>query len=300
MKPVIMIAGPTASGKSALAIHLAKRLGGEVINADSMQVYSDLRVISARPDKDEMEGVPHHLFGHIDGAVRYSVGEWTREAVPLALDCLARGKYPILVGGTGLYFKALTDGLSNIPAIPEQILDQLKARLDENGFAALHSVAMACDPIATERLLGEDPQRLLRILSVYQHTGRPLSVWQQNTRPIIPRGYWKGILLNPPRGELYRKIDKRFEAMIEAGGRGEVDKILSRDLDRSLPVMKAIGVSQSFISDGTDWIRLCQRDTRRFAKRQKTFFRKSASDWVQLSRIDGPTVLKLENFIIKD
>lgn len=300
MKPVIMIAGPTASGKSALAIHLAKRLGGEVINADSMQVYSDLCVISARPRQSEMQGIPHHFFGHIDGAVRYSVGAWVREAVPAALECLARDKYPILVGGTGLYFKALTDGLSNIPAIPDLLLQKLKERLDQDGFDVLHREAVECDPAATSRLLGEDPQRLLRILSVYQHTGRPLSVWQQNTRPIIPQGFWKGIFLNPPREELYRKIDSRFEAMIQQGGRQEVDKILSRNLDRGLPVMKAIGVSQSFEAEGSDWIKLCQRDTRRLAKRQKTFFRKSAANWVQISRFDHLTALILENFIIKD
>ena len=175
MKPVIMIAGPTASGKSALAIHLAKRLGGEVINADSMQVYSDLRVISARPDPDEMSGIAHHLFGHVDGAQRYSVGAWTRDAVPQILDCLARDVYPILAGGTGLYFKALTDGLADIPDIPQSVVNTLKNRLSNEGYQALLAQAVNADPTASARLLGQDPQRLLRILSVYNHTGRPLS-----------------------------------------------------------------------------------------------------------------------------
>ena len=289
MKPVIMIAGPTASGKSALAVRLARQLDGEVINADSMQVYSDLRVISARPTAPDMGGVPHHMFGHIDASVRYSVGAWTREAVPIILDCLARGKYPILTGGTGLYFKALTEGLADIPDIPFSVVEGLKIRLKQEGFNPLLGEAYSCDPTATARLLGQDPQRLLRILSVFEHTGQPLSTWQANTRPIIPKGYWRGIMLDPPRGELYRRIDKRFEDMVDTGGRSEIKALLARDLPRGLPAMKAIGVGQSFSvpesfsTGGVEWISLCQRDTRRFAKRQKTFFRKYAHDWTWIS-----------------
>jgi len=287
MKPVIMIAGPTASGKSALAVQLAKQLDGEVINADSMQVYSDLRVISARPNSEDMAGIPHHMFGHIDGAVRYSVGAWVREVVPIILDCLARGKYPILAGGTGLYFKALTEGLADIPDIPFTVVEGLKVRLDKEGFNQLLSEAYECDPIATARLLGQDPQRLLRILSVFEHTGRSLSEWQTNTHPVIPKNYWQGIMLDPARGELYRRIDSRFEHMIETGGREEIDSLLSRNLPRGLPAMKAIGVGQSFIATGNDWVALCQRDTRRFAKRQKTFFRKYAHNWTWVSNPNG-------------
>ena len=168
MKPVVMIAGPTASGKSALAIRMAQRLDGEVINADSMQVYKDLRIISARPDTSEMNGIPHHLFGHVDGGLRYSVGLWQRDVVPIILDCLARDKTPILVGGTGMYFKSLTDGLADIPDVPDDILETLKVRLTHEGFEPLYNEALAHDPVATGRLLGQDPQRLLRILSVYQ------------------------------------------------------------------------------------------------------------------------------------
>lgn len=300
MKPVIMIAGPTASGKSALSVGLAKRLGGEVINADSMQVYRDLRVISARPNREEMADVPHHMLGHIDGAIRYSVGAWVREAVPKILDCLARDKYPILTGGTGMYFKALTDGLADIPDIPFSVVEALTNRLDTDGFDVLLAEGYQCDPVATARLLGRDPQRLLRILSVYQHTGRPLSEWHGNTRPVIPKGFWKGIMLDPARGELYRRIDRRFETMIEAGGRDEVDQLLARGLDRGLPVMKAIGVNQSFVATGQDWIALCQRDTRRFAKRQKTYFRKYAHNWEHISRFDDHKVDYIENYITGD
>ena len=143
----------------------------------------------------------------------------------------------------------------------------------------LKSEAQAYDPIAAARLLGEDPQRLLRILSVYEYTGRALSEWQENTRPVIPKGFWHGIILNPQRQTLYERINNRFEQMINIGGQQEIDAILSRKLPRDVPVMKAIGVGQSFESSGDEWVGLCQRDTRRFAKRQMTYFRKYAHDW---------------------
>lgn len=297
MKPVIMIAGPTASGKSALAVRLAKELGGEVINADSMQVYSDLRIISARPADDEMKTVPHHLFGHVDGGTRYSVGAWIRQAVPIIIDCLARGIYPILVGGTGMYFKALTDGLADIPDVPDYIMAGLKERLSGEGIKNLQAEAQHCDPIATARLQGDDPQRLLRILSVYQHTGKPLSLWQQDTtRPIIPKPDWRGVMLSPPRDELYARIDKRFEKMVEMGGLNEVQDLLSRDLAPDLPVMKAIGVSQLLSAKGEAWISLCQRDSRRFAKRQMTYFRKYAHDWAWHTHVDIKTLTMMDIF----
>lgn len=297
MKPVVMIAGPTASGKSALAIRLAHALNGEVINADSMQVYKDLRIISARPSDDEMESIPHHLFGHIDGRVRYSVGTWVQEAVPVILDCLARGKYPICVGGTGLYFKALTDGLADIPDVPQSLMDNLKARLHSDGYDALAAKAMEVDPVAAHRLLGQDPQRLLRILSVYEQSGQPLSFWQRNTRPIIPKGYWRGIMLNPPREGLYQRINARFLKMLENGGQAEVKRLLERDLPRDLPVMKAIGVQQVLNEPERQWVNICQRDTRRFAKRQKTFFRKYAVNWAWNSRLPTDNLDDLGNYI---
>ncbi len=297
MKPVVMIAGPTASGKSALAVRLAHHLDGEVINADSMQVYKDLRVISARPSEAEMEGVPHHLFGHVDGSVRYSVGAWLREAVPVILDCLARGKYPICVGGTGLYFKALTDGLADIPDVPPSVIERLKQRLADEGYPALAAKAVEVDPRAAGRLLGEDPQRLLRILSVYEHSGQPLSFWQSKTRPIIPSGFWRGIMLDPPRGELYRRINDRFLTMVDNGGFAEVERLRARGLPYDLPVMKAIGVRQLEGADNSAWINLCQRDTRRFAKRQKTFFRKYAHNWAWNDRLSSQALQKLGKYI---
>ncbi len=297
MKPVVMIAGPTASGKSALATRLAKALNGEVINADSMQVYKDLRIISARPTADEMEDIPHHLFGHIDGSLRYSVGAWVREAVPVILDCLARGKLPICVGGTGLYFKALTDGLADIPDVPELVMDGLKHRLKTQGYDILAAKAAKIDPIAAQRLLGRDPQRLLRILSVYEHSGQTLSFWQSQTRPVIPNGYWKGLMLVPPRDVLYGRINARFLEMVDNGGSKEVKRLIERNLMRDLPVMKAIGVQQYLSEDESNWIEICQRDTRRFAKRQKTYFRKYAHNWAWKCREQVNNISEVVNYI---
>ena len=284
MKAVLFIAGPTASGKSRFATDLAVQHSGEVINADALQVYSDLRVISARPTKDEMQGVPHHMFGHIDGAHRYSTGQWAREAVGVILDVLARGKLPIVVGGTGLYFKALTDGLAEIPAVSSGGAQTL---LDAEGIEGLRARAEVLDAISTQRVLGNDPQRLLRIVSVAEETATPLSEWQANTRPVIPRGYWRSCVLLPPRDVLYERINQRFDVMLEEGGLAEVKALVARGLAQDLPVMRAIGfktIAAALRGEHSfeTGVELAKRDTRRFAKRQMTWFRGQAPDWPQI------------------
>jgi len=218
MKCVRCMTGPTASGKSGAAVRLAKSVGGEIINADALQVYKDLHILSARPTQAEMDGVPHHLFGHIDGAQRYSVGQWLREAVPVIQDVLARGHVPIIVGGTGLYFKALTEGLAHVPEPNSTAKTQSKTLLEQKGIAALRREAERVDPVAAARVLGNDPHRLLRIVAVAHGTQKRLSAWQAMTQPVIPRGYWHGMIIAPPRDELYAKIETRFDAMISAGG----------------------------------------------------------------------------------
>lgn len=282
--PVLCIAGPTASGKSAVAISLAKMLGGEVINADALQVYSDLGVISARPDAAEMDGVPHHMFGHIDGRVRYSVGAWRDEVVPIILDIMARGRVPIITGGTGLYFRALTDGLADIPAIASTIRAGVQDDLNVKGIKALREEAERVDPAASARVLGDDPARLSRIVEVARSTGRPLSDWQEATRPIIPRPYWDGVKLLPNRATLYERINQRFDTMSDDRGFNEVRALMARNLNPDLPVMKAIGVPQlAGILSGDvsheEGIEAAKRETRRFAKRQFTWFRGQAKDW---------------------
>lgn len=307
MNPILCIAGPTASGKSAWALSLAKIYDGEIVNADALQVYADLQIISARPKLSEMLNVPHHMFGHIDGAKKFSTGHWVREAQTTILEILARGKVPILVGGTGLYFKALTEGLANVPEPDPNAVTQAQSLLELHGIDSLRSRAMVVDPVATERVLGRDPQRLLRIVSVALGTARPLSEWQKNTKPILPKNYWLGAKLLPDRAALYAHINERFETMIERGGAREVQALKDRKLDPALPVMKAIGVPQilPFLDDigsAQSALELAKRDTRRFAKRQFTWLRGNMQEWesvhnaVDKARFETLVQRKIEQF----
>ena len=287
MNPVVCIAGPTASGKSAWAVSLAKTVGGEIINADALQVYSDLQVLSARPTHDEIAEVPHHLFGHIKGSRRYSTGKWLDEAVPVILDVLGRGRVPILVGGTGLYFKALTEGLAAVPTPEQAAVDAAQALLDTKGIAALRAKAESLDPVAAARVLGDDPHRLLRIVNVATGTEKPLSVWQADTRPIIPNGYWRGAVLLPERQVLYERINARYGDMIKNGGLDEAKSVLVKNYAPNLPMMKAIGLTPlvAHLKGETDFetaLELSKRDTRRFAKRQFTWWRKTNADWSRI------------------
>ena len=297
MKPIVFIAGPTASGKSAWALELAKTFNGEIINADAMQVYEDLQILSARPTISEMQGVPHHLFGHIAGNIRYSTGQWLREVQPVILDCLAREVVPILVGGTGLYFKALLEGLAKVPAISQDVFESVETILENEGIASLREEALRVDPRATQRILGDDPQRLSRIVSVYRDTGRPLSVWQSETRPIIPKQFCQCAVLIPDRSALYERINARFENMITSGGLNEAKSVFAKNYDNSLPIMKAIGVRQLqgyFAGDTNldDSIALASRDTRRFAKRQLTWFRGQARNWQNVTNNSDKVVFE--------
>ena len=288
MKPVICIAGPTASGKSAWALEIAKSVGGEIINADALQVYADLQILSARPTAAEMDGVPHHLFGHVAGDVRYSAGQWLREVQPIILDCLARNVVPILTGGTGLYFKALIEGIAEVPPVSDDAMSKAQSILDEEGIAALRLEAERMDPIAAARVLGNDPQRLLRIVSVFNQTKKALSDWQADTRPIVPQRFCCRAVILPERQSLYERINSRFEHMIENGGLAEAQAVFARDYDPSLPMMKAIGLQQFFPylrqeASLSESIELAKRDTRRFAKRQFTWFRGQAKNWQQIT-----------------
>ena len=278
MKPIICIAGPTASGKSAFALKVAKALDGEIINADALQVYADLQILSARPTQNEMEGLPHHLFGHVAGDVRYSTGEWLRDVEPLIIDILARDKTPILIGGTGLYFRALLQGMADIPPVSKLVSDETAAALARDGIESLRAEAERLDPVATARVLGNDPQRLQRIVSVARGTGQALSIWQAETYPIIPSRFARYCVLTPPREMLYARINARYDEMLRAGGLEEAKSVFAKGYDETLPVMKAIGLRQlqKYFSDlGTldEAIEDAKRESRRFAKRQMTWFR---------------------------
>jgi tRNA dimethylallyltransferase len=284
-KRAVLIAGPTASGKSALALALAERLGGVIINADSMQVYRDLKIITARPRADEEARVPHRLYGHIDAAENYSVGRWLRDAETVLAEAEAGRRLPIFVGGTGLYFKALTRGLAAVPPIPPQIRDALRARLVEKGPHALHLLLQERDSASAARLLPGDGVRIVRALEVLEATGRPLSEWQQTGKPpLIDPASAVQVFLTPERAELYRRIDARFDAMIKAGALEEVRAVDARALDPRLPAMKAHGVPwlrRHLAGEITlaEAIEGAKKDTRHYSKRQLTWFRNQMPGW---------------------
>jgi tRNA dimethylallyltransferase len=281
----VLIAGPTASGKSALALTLAEKLGGTVINADSMQVYSHLRIITARPTPDEEARAPHRLYGTVDEAENYSVGRWISDAGVLLAELAAAGRIPIMVGGTGLYFKALTSGLAAVPPVPSEIREQVRARVQNEGVAPLYAELIERDPVTAHRLMPLDRVRICRALEVILATGRSLSEWhQEGMAPLIDPARAAKIFLTCERSELVARIEKRFTAMLEAGALDEVRALAARHLDPLLPAMKAHGVPWLLRHiDGE--ISLDEAaaggvmDTRRYAKRQVTWFRGQMAAW---------------------
>jgi tRNA dimethylallyltransferase len=280
----ILIAGPTASGKSGLALDLARRANGAIINADSMQMYRDLRIITARPMPEEEALAPHLLFGVVDGAINFSVGCWLRNLSD-ALEGLAPGKTPIIVGGTGLYFKAALEGLSDIPATPIEVREKIRAEALGRPPEALHAELAAKDPITAARLRPTDPQRILRALEIFEATGRPLASFHgARSQPILDRTACRCVFLAPDRDRLYASIDRRFDAMMSEGALDEVRALKERRLDPALPVMRAHGVPHLIAHlDGRislqDAIARAKLDTRHYAKRQFTFARHQLCDF---------------------
>jgi tRNA dimethylallyltransferase len=291
----VLIAGPTASGKSALALELALNAGGIVINADSMQVYRDLRVITARPTQDEEARVPHRLYGHVDAAVNFSAGAWVADAAKALEEARAEGRLPIFIGGTGLYFKALTAGLSVVPPIPAEMREDVRARLERNGVEALHAELARRDPRAAERLNLRDRTRIARALEVIEATGRSLLDWHHEGQPpLLPKDSFRAVFLAPERDELYARIDARFDAMLGAGALTEVERLAARGLDSLLPAMKAHGVP-ALIRHLRGELSLEEAaiigraDTRHYAKRQFTWFRHQLPEfeWVKPEEARG-------------
>jgi tRNA dimethylallyltransferase len=289
----ILITGPTASGKSALALAFARRHDGVVINADSMQVYDTLKVVTARPDESEMDGIPHRLYGHVRAGAAYSTGDWLREMTVLLDELKAQNRMPVVVGGTGLYFKALTGGLSDMPAIPEDVRAALRARLIGEGPEALHTELVALDPAVAEGLSPKDGQRIVRALEVIVVTGQSIDHYRRQAGPMLvdPTRSRKIVVL-PERKLLHSRIDRRFAQMMDQGAVEEVRALLLLDLPPELPVMKAIGVSQiaamlaGEMSRG-EAIEKASAATRQYAKRQMTWFRNQMDDSWQ--RIDPVT-----------
>ncbi|HWA62192.1 MAG TPA: tRNA (adenosine(37)-N6)-dimethylallyltransferase MiaA [Caulobacteraceae bacterium] len=286
-----LIAGPTASGKSALALRLAQAIGGEVVNADSMQLYRGLEILTAAPPRDDRLLAPHHLFGVADPADGWSVGRWL-DAARRELDDIARWRRKaVVVGGTGLYFHALTKGLAEIPKVPREVVERL-AR--DNGELSLRDRLARLDPEAEARIARGDLQRLLRAVAVAETTGRSLTAWQADTQPALEPGSWRALVLEPDRAALYARCDARLETMLETGAAEEVEALLARNLDPALPAMKAVGVREI-----GDWIAgrvtraealaAAQQATRNYAKRQMTWFRNQTPDWPRITGGDLET-----------
>jgi tRNA dimethylallyltransferase len=285
----VLIAGPTASGKSALALSLAERTGGIIINADSMQVYRDLRIITARPTPDEEARVPHRLYGHVDASVNCSAGMWVGDAAKALEEARAQNRLPIFAGGSGLYFKALTRGLSAVPPIPSEVRDAVRARLERDGPEALHAVLAQRDPVTAERLKPRDRARIARALEVVEATGRSLTDWHRDgLPPLLPPGRVRAVFLAPDREALYARIDARFGTMLAAGALEEVAALTERRLDPLLPAMKAHGVpalmrhlrGEMSLEQAAE---IGRADTRHYAKRQFTWFRHQLPEfeWVK-------------------
>ena len=284
-KRAVLIAGPTASGKTALAITMARARGARIVNADSMQVYGVLDRLTARPDAAELAAAPHFLFGHVDPEMRYSTGAWLDDAHKQIQEAHQENQELIFVGGTGLYFDALINGFAAVPQIAPELIARAEAVVSPLDAAGRRHLLESFDPQTAARIKVADPQRVIRALSVVMATDTPLSAFQAQNGPGLLKGYdLERIVLMSERALLRRRIAERFAAMMEQGAVGEVEALLARDLDPSLPAMKAIGVGEIAAMLRGDMSRQAAVEkavtaTRQYAKRQSTWFRNRFSDW---------------------
>jgi len=281
----VLIAGPTASGKSAAALALAKRLGGTIINADSMQVYRELAVLTARPEPAEMAAVPHRLYGTVPAAEAYSVGRWLDDAAAAIAEAAREGRVPLLVGGTGLYFKALLEGLSPVPDIPSETRLLWREQSERLGPERLYRELQARDPVMAARLRPSDPQRVVRALEVIEATGVSLAEWQATAgAPVLGGDALLKLVVAPEREPLYAAIDARFDRMMAAGARDEVRALVALHLDPGLPVMRAHGVRElaAYLAGAAtldEAVTKAKTESRRYAKRQMTWLKRFMADW---------------------
>lgn len=285
----ILIAGPTASGKSALALDLAERKGGVIVNTDSMQGYSVLDVLTARPTAAELARVPHYLYGHVHPSIAYSTGAWLRDVMKLIDEGTLSERPVIFVGGTGLYFRALAQGISEMPDIPQPIRDRWRYELREQGAAKLHRILLREDSAAGMMLKPTDGQRIVRALEVLDASGRSILEWQTaRGRPLIDRDSARFFVIEPDRAALVERIEARFDRMLEKGALDEVKQLTSLGLDPDLPAMKAIGVRELQAAMAgelsfSEAIGRAKIATRQYAKRQATWFRHQLGpEWLRL------------------
>jgi tRNA dimethylallyltransferase len=281
----ILIAGPTASGKSALGLALAERLGGVVINADSMQVYVDVPILSAQPTMAERRGVPHRLYGHVPAAEAYSAARFAREAAAEIARAHEAGLRPIIVGGTGLYFMALTEGLSPIPGIATAVRAHWRGEAQRLGAGELHAALMACDPLTGARLNPADLQRVTRALEVFHGTGRSLAQWQAEPGvPVVRAEDCSKLVLMADREALGARCDRRFDLMIEMGALEEARRFAAVGIEDALPVWGALGLRQLVAVEAGEMtfeaaVTASKLVTRQFLKRQQTWFKRSMISW---------------------
>ncbi len=282
---VVLIAGPTASGKSAAALALAARFGGTVINADSMQVYRELAVLTARPGPADLAAAPHRLYGTVAAAEAYSVGRWLADVAACLEEAEREARLPILVGGTGLYFKALTEGLAPVPDIPEELRRFWREEADRLGGEGLYQALAARDPAIAARLRPSDPQRVLRALEVIDATGVSLGEWQgASAAPLLASADALKLVLAPERAPLYAAIDARFDRMLTSGALDEVRALMAQGLDDGLPAMRAHGVRElgAYLRGEASLEQAAVKaktESRRYAKRQMTWARRYMTDW---------------------
>lgn len=287
-RKVILIAGPTASGKSALALTLAERLGGVVINADSMQVYREMRVLTARPSPEEEGRAAHTLYGHVPASEAYSVARWLVDATREIERALAAGRVPIVTGGTGLYFKALLEGLSPIPAIPEAVRNRWRERGVSDRRGELHRELIARDPQAAARLAPTDIQRIVRALEVLEATGRSLIEWHRTPgNPVLSEAETVRVAAGLDRAVLHERCDRRFEQMVREGALDEAQTMGALGLDCGLPAMRAIGLRPLIAHLGGEIdlataVQRGQAETRQYVKRQVTWARRYYNSWMQV------------------
>ncbi|MEE9588429.1 MAG: tRNA (adenosine(37)-N6)-dimethylallyltransferase MiaA [Hyphomicrobiaceae bacterium] len=281
----ILIAGPTASGKSQLAMDLARARDGVIINADSMQVYRELRILTARPSAADEAALPHRLYGHVSGMDDYSVGRWLEDVTAILGDAEAAGRLAVIVGGTGLYFKALLEGLSPIPDIPVEIRGHWRGLGDELSANALYELLRERDPVMADRLAPSDRQRLVRALEVMDATGKSLAEWQDEPgAPLLRLEDVEAVVVAPEREVLYDRCNRRFDEMMEAGGLEEVQALAALELAPDRPIMRALGVRQLLaVVDGRlardAALAQAKTETRRYAKRQLTWLRRNMIAW---------------------
>ncbi|PIT70637.1 tRNA (adenosine(37)-N6)-dimethylallyltransferase MiaA [Bartonella tribocorum] len=287
-RTMTLIAGPTASGKSELALQMAQERNALIINTDSMQVYDVLNILTARPQEADTAIVPHYLYGHVSPTLNYSVGQWLCDVEKLLVTFTSRSV--IFVGGTGLYFRALLEGISQIPHVSDVVRQKWRLLLDKEGAENLYRQLLQIDAVVAEKISSQDGQRIVRALEVYDATGEKLSWWQkQKTTPLIAPHCSEKILLMQPRALLYERIHKRLDSMIERGALEEVVAMKKLMLSPSLPAMKAIGVPEFMAYlDGhrsfENALEAVKTQTRRYAKRQMTWFRHQFDEeWVLVS-----------------